>query len=132
MSTLRELRDIRIDKLNKLKELGINPYPAKSFKSVDNKQLHESFDSYEGKEVVVSGRAKSIRTHGKLAFIDLKDMSGKIQLYIKEQNLQNANHDNSEINFSELDLLDSGDFIEGKGVVTKTQRGEISIEVITI
>lgn len=132
MSTLSELRQIRIEKLEKLKELGIPPYPPTSYKSNPNVFFHENFEKNEGKEVVASGRITSIRKHGKLAFIDLKDASGKIQLYIKEDALLNPDHKKGQLGFDELGLLDSGDFAEGKGVLTKTQRGEISIEVSSV
>jgi lysyl-tRNA synthetase, class II len=129
MSTLKELRSVRLEKLEELKKLGINPYPAKSYKTIVNAIVTEKFSELEGKEVVVAGRIMSLRKHGKLAFLDLKDSTGKIQLYIKEQNLQNADYANSELTFDDLHLLDIGDFAEGKGKVTKTQRGEISVEV---
>lgn len=132
MSTLSELRQIRIEKLEKLKELGIPPYPPTSYKSNPNIFFHENFEKNEGKEVVASGRITSVRKHGKLAFIDLKDASGKIQLYIKEDALLNPDHKKGQLGFDELGLLDSGDFAEGKGVLTKTQRGEISIEVSSV
>lgn len=132
MSTLSELRQIRIEKLEKLKELGIPPYPPTSYKSNPNVFFHENFEKNEGKEVVASGRITSVRKHGKLAFVDLKDASGKIQLYIKEDALLNPDHKKGQLGFDELGLLDSGDFAEGKGVLTKTQRGEISIEVSSI
>lgn len=132
MSTLSELRQIRIEKLEKLKELGIPPYPPTSYKSNPNVFFHENFEKNEGKEVVASGRITSVRKHGKLAFVDLKDASGKIQLYIKEDALLNPDHKKGQLGFDELGLLDSGDFAEGKGVLTKTQRGEISIEVSSV
>lgn len=128
MSTLAELRAIKLEKLNKLKELGINPYPALSNKNVNNSELVAEFDKYENKEVIVAGRILSKRGHGKLAFIDLYDESGKIQLYIKEDVLEQANYKNGELNFNDLDLLDTGDIIESKGIVVKTQRGEISVQ----
>lgn len=129
MATLKELRDARIDKLNKLREIGIDPYPARSNRNTDNIILHEEYDKYEGKEVIVAGRAVAVREHGGLAFIDLKDQTGKVQLYIKQENLKTADHKNSELSFDELKLLDAGDFVEGEGIVTKTKRGEISVEV---
>ena len=132
MSSLKELRDVRLDKLNRLRALGVNPYTAKSFKDTENGDILVNFEKVEGKEVTVAGRAVAIRTHGKLAFIDIRDQSGKIQLYIKEDNITKADHINEEINFSELDLLDNGDFVEGTGKVVKTQRGEISVEVSRI
>ena len=132
MSTLIGLRNIRLEKLDKLKKLGVDSYPAKSYKTLTNLEAHEKFGQLEGKEVVAAGRITSIRKHGKLAFIDVKDASGKIQLYIKEDKLTKPNYKDSELGFDNLDLLDVGDFAEGKGTLTKTERGEISVEVKTI
>ncbi len=129
MATLKELRDARIEKLNQLKALGINPYPAKSYRNVDNRDIKTNFEELVGKEVVVAGRAFAIREHGKLYFIDLKDHTDKIQLYIKSENIQQANYKDSELNFDDLKLIDIGDIIEAHGVVSKTKRGEISVEV---
>jgi len=128
MTTLTELRAIKLEKLNEMKTLGINPYPALSNKSLNNNELVNSFKSYENKEVTVAGRIVAKRGHGKLMFIDLLDESGKVQLYIKEDTFEKANYENSELNFEDLDLLDTGDFIESLGTVVKTQRGEISIQ----
>jgi lysyl-tRNA synthetase class 2 len=132
MTTLVELRNVRLGKLARFKKLGIEPYPAKSHRTHENKEIHNNFESLSGKEVVVAGRITSMREHGKLAFIDLKDASGKIQLYIKEQNLNSADHKKGELNFSELSLLDLGDFSEGRGIVTKTKSDEISVEVSSL
>ena len=118
-----------MEKLKKLREMGIDPFPAKSSRNTENIAVAERFEELGGKEVTVAGRAVAVREHGKLAFIDIKDNTGKVQLYIKEQNLQNPNYKYSELGFSDLYLLDSGDFVEGTGTVTKTQRGEISVEV---
>src|SRR5438105_2376631 len=118
MSTLKELRDIRIEKLNKLRSLGVDPYPAKSQRNIDNQKIHDDFENLNGKEVIAAGRIVSIRTHGKLAFIDVKDQTGKVQLYIKEENLSLENNTfkidraNSELEFADLNLLDNGDFVE--------------------
>lgn len=129
MSTLKELREVRLEKLNKLKELGIDPYPARTNPTNKATEFHEKFSTLEDKTVTASGRIVSLRKHGKLMFIDLKDATGKIQLYIKEENIKKANYANSELNYEELDLLDTGDFAEGTGKLTKTKSGEISIEV---
>jgi lysyl-tRNA synthetase class 2 len=77
----------------------------------------------------VGGRITSIRDHKELFFIDIKDSTAKIQLYIKQENFSEADHAKSELGFSELSLLDSGDFIEAQGTVTKTRTGQISISV---
>ncbi len=129
MATLKELRDSRIEKLNRLKELGVDPFPAKSYRNIDNGDIVSQFEEFEGKEVIVAGRALAVRTHGALTFIDIKDQTGKVQLYCKQENLQIADYSRSEVEFENLHLLDFGDFVEGHGKVTKTQRGEISIEV---
>ena len=128
MSTLKDLRNIRLEKLNKLKELGVDPYPAKSFKNIDNIKAFEKFDEIQNTEVIAGGRITSIRKHGQLAFIDIEDNSSKIQLYIKSENLTDPDYKNSELSFDNIELLDVGDYAEAKGNVTKTQRGEISIE----
>ena len=129
MATLKEYRDIRIEKLNKLKELGVNPYPAQSHRTHLSNSIIENFSDLEGQEVTVAGRVFSIRSHNVLCFIDLKDASGKIQLYLKQDNFQKQDYKNGEIKFEDLSLLDTGDFIEGTGKVTKTKTGQISVEV---
>lgn len=132
MATLKEYRDIRIEKLNKLKNLGVNPYPAETHKTHSNGEIIENFSSLEGTTVNVAGRIISIRTHSKLCFMDINDASGKIQLYLKEENFTNPNYENSEIGFGDLNLLDTGDFIEATGNVVKTKAGEISVEAKSI
>ncbi|MBW6441416.1 lysine--tRNA ligase [Patescibacteria group bacterium] len=129
MATLKEYRDIRIEKLNKLKELGVNPYPAQSGRTHLNSEITQNFEEFEGKEVVVAGRIFSIRSHNVLCFIDVKDASGKIQLYLKEDNLTEQAYAKGELKFEDLGLLDTGDFIEGAGRVTKTKTGETSVEI---
>ena len=132
MATLRELRDVRIGKLDKLKSLGIDPYPAKSYKSINNIEIENEFSKLEGKKVIAAGRIIAFRKHGKLAFMDIKDATGKVQLYIKEENLNSADRSKSELNFSNLDLLDTADFVEASGLVVKTQSGQISVEAVTL
>src|SRR3989338_3133367 len=132
MATLKELRDARLAKLEKLRELGVDPYPARSNRSAPAGVVTANFAIWESKEITVSGRLISIRRHGLLTFMDLKDASGKIQLYIKEGDLSQVNHKHSELSFDDLELLDSGDFLEGSGRVVKTKSGEISVEVSKI
>ncbi len=132
MASLKEYRDARLHKLEQLKQLGVNPYPAKSGKSVSNGEIIQGFAHWDGKTVTVAGRILAFREHGQLAFIDIKDSSGKVQLYIKADELVKANYTNSELNFSDLALLDSGDFVEANGKVTKTKAGEISVQVTSV
>jgi lysyl-tRNA synthetase, class II len=129
MSTLKELRAVRLEKLQLLRSMGVDPYPARSFRNTENIEVIENFEKLEGKEVTVAGLGVSMREHGKIAFIDIKDDTAKIQLYIKEQNIAEPEYKYSELGFKDLHLLDTGDYVEGTGIVTKTQRGEISVEV---
>lgn len=127
--TLEKIRNVRIEKAKKLKELGINPYPAKSYKNIDNIEITNRFDELNDKEVIVAGRLMSFRSHGHLAFGHIQDQSGKVQLYIKDTDLANTSQEKQTIGFDDLELIDTGDFVEAKGIVTKTQRGEISVLV---
>ena len=126
---LNQLRDIRIDKLKKISDLGINTYPSKSERTHIINQLKENFADFENTKVVVAGRIMSWREHGQLIFFDLMDGSGKIQIYVKADSLTVAKN---ALAFEDLKLLDLGDFVEIDGVVTKTQRGEISVAPNTI
>ena len=132
MATLKELREARLHKLEQLKNLGIDAYPAISKKDFSNKVILDKFEELDGKEVSVTGKIFSIRGHGKLSFIDIKDASSMLQLVLKETDVLNADYKYSELNFSDLHLLDTGDFVEATGKVFKTQRGEKSIEVTKI
>lgn len=132
MSRLTEMRQQRLDKLNRLREMGFDPYPAKSHRSHTNQQVTQHFDQHEGAEVTLAGRLMTLRDHGHLMFGDLFDESGKIQLYIKEDSLESSNQDQQTLGFSDLYLLDAGDIIEATGTITKTQRGEISLQPRTI
>src|SRR3989344_2395958 len=132
MSTLKELRNLRLEKLKTLRDFGVDPYPAKSSRNITCGEILSNFESFENKQIVVAGRIISMREHGKLAFIDIKDQSGKIQLYLKQENIKSPNYKYSELGFDNLDLLDNGDFVEGIGRVVKTQRGQVSVEVVKL
>lgn len=126
---IEQLRQIRIDKMNKLRELGIDPYPAKSNRTNVISDVLDNYQSFEGNEVIIAGRVVNVRHHGKLIFIDIKDQSGKIQIYLKDEDLSKyPNRQNSELTFTEVvEFIDLSDFVEVTGVITKTPRGEVSI-----
>ncbi|MFH2085433.1 MAG: lysine--tRNA ligase [bacterium] len=120
MSRLDQLKQARLDKLDKLKSLGVNVSPA-SFKPL-NRIVNCKFDT----EVTVAGRVRGYRRQGKVAFIDLQDESGKIQVFASLADMgENA--------YEVAKLLDVGDFIGVEGTVFKTQAGEktIRIQVLT-
>lgn len=129
MATLKELRDERLRKLQELKSLGINPYPASSKRTHTADQIVSDFSELEGQIVTLTGRIINTRKFGKIAFFVLKDASGQAQLFLKHDNFEQLNTANSEIGFDHINLLDPGDFIEAQGVVIKTQTGQISVEV---
>jgi lysyl-tRNA synthetase class 2 len=128
MATLKDFRDERLRKLEELKTLGVNPYPAKATRTHKNKQILESFSELEGNNVVVVGRIKSIRKFGKIAFIVVKDDSEALQLFWRASDRQ-ADYAQGEIAMKDIALLDSGDFVECSGKVIKTQTGEVSVEI---
>jgi lysyl-tRNA synthetase, class II len=129
-STLIGQRQLRLSKLEKLAELGVNPYPAKAQKQYDNAEIVEKFADFEGKTVTLAGRVGAKRGHGKLMFIDLIDDSGRIQVYLKDDTLQATDVSDKEsqyLGFEHLDLIDVADYIQVTGQIVKTERGEISI-----
>lgn len=132
MSRLTDMRQQRLDKLAKLRELGIDPFPAKSYRTHLNKQVVDNFAEFENQEVTLAGRLMSLRDHGHLVFGDLHDVSGKIQLYLREDTVAPTTVETQTLGFTDLNLMDSGDLVEATGTVTKTQRGEISLLVKTI
>lgn len=113
---LENLQKERLKKLKNIKSLGINPYPSQSKRkhtvSIARKMM--------GKKVVVAGRIRSLRPHGKITFADIEDESGKLQLFFAEQQLPD---------YENLTNFDIGDFIEATGEIFKTQAGEISVKV---
>lgn len=128
MATLQELRDERLRKLEELKQLGINPYPAKAKRTHLLSQISGDFKTLENQPVTVVGRVTGIRKFGKIAFIVIKDASGSVQLFLREGGLSFEAAKN-QIGLEHIMLLDSGDFIQAAGPVIKTQTGEISVEL---
>lgn len=129
MANLKELRDERLRKLEELKKLGINAYPAQAHRTHDAGVVVSEFAKLEGKPVTVAGRIISIRKFGKLAFIVLRDVSGQVQLFLKDGDVAQTKAADGVIGMAHLNLLDSGDFIEASGDVAKTKTGEISVMV---
>ncbi len=129
MATLKELRDERLRKLEELKKLGVDPYPAHAERTHNLADIADNFDELEGKQVTVVGRIKSIRKFGKIAFVVIEDWAGERQMFWKSQDDKQPDYANSELGIKQISLLDSGDFIEVTGPVIKTQTGEISVEV---
>jgi lysyl-tRNA synthetase class 2 len=124
---LSEQEIIRRQKLNALREIGINPYPANLF-PVDHtsKQVKENFE--EGKKVILAGRMMSDRDMGKASFVELQDSEGRIQLYFNRDVLC-PGEDKSLYNQVFRKLTDLGDFIGIEGELFLTKVGEKSVRV---
>ena len=132
MATLQDYRNERLRKLEELKKLGINPYPAKTSRTHMAEGIVSKFDVLENQTVTVAGRLMGLRKFGKLAFLVVKDASGQIQLFLRDGDVSMPDTANGVLGMKELPLLDTGDFIEATGVVMKTQTGEISVGVKTL
>ena len=112
---------IRREKLAQLRESGNDPFRLTRFDvTTDSAQIKAHFDELEGKTVAVAGRLMSKRGMGKVIFADLQDDAGRIQLYIKFDEMEEAA-------FEACRKLDIGDIVGVSGDVFRTQRGEISV-----
>ncbi len=117
----------RRENLSKLREMGIDPYPAALFPvNAYAEELKRDFE--EGKSVCLAGRMMSQRIMGKASFAELQDASGRIQVYFNRDEIC-PNKDKTLYNEVFKKLLDLGDFIGIHGTVFKTQVGEISVNV---
>jgi len=124
---LSEQEIIRREKLNGLRELGINPYPADLFPvNHTSKQVKENFE--EGKKVIVAGRLMSIRDQGKACFAELQDSEGRIQLYLNRDMLC-LGEDKSMYTTVFKKLTDLGDFIGVEGELFMTKVGAQCLRV---
>ena len=129
---LSEQELLRREKLEELKKLGINPYPAALY-PVDNysAEIKASFKDEEKDElsdVCLAGRIMSVRDMGKASFAVLQDSHGRIQIYIRKDDLTKEG-DTTLYDIVWKKLLDIGDFIGVKGFVFRTKTGEISVHV---
>ena len=119
-STEEELIAVRREKLNRLRELGVNPYGERFLIDKEIDELSESFN--EGSKVVVAGRITAHRDMGKSHFFDISDFKGRIQCYL---NAKAVGEESFEI-FKQLDL---GDWIGIEGETFKTKVGEPTVKV---
>src|SRR3989338_5288026 len=129
MPTLEELRQTRIQKLERLKNNGINSYPTKIRRDFEIKKILDKFWFWRitKKVFYLTGRIKNQRVHGKAAFFDLEDASGKIQCFMSPADLS------SKKSYDEfIASCDIGDFVEVKGSVFKTKKGEKTLRIFEI
>jgi len=127
MSQLSEQEIVRREKLSKLRELGINPYPADLF-PVTHSSAKVKSEFSEGTKVVLAGRLMRKKIQGKAAFAELQDSEGRIQIYINRDEVCPGD-DKSLYNDVFKKLLDLGDFIGIEGELFTTQVGEKTVLV---
>lgn len=128
---LSEQEIVRRESLQKLQELGINPYPAELFEvNVSAQDIKKNYEArkLDYKNISIAGRLMSRRIMGKAAFAELQDSSGRIQLYFNRDEIC-PGEDKTMYNTVFKKLLDIGDFVGIKGHVFTTKVGEISIHV---
>ena len=119
---LNEMLQIRRQKLKDLQDQGKNPFKIEKFNPDHHTtDITDNFEEFEGKEVTLAGRVMSKRGHGKISFMDIQDMKGRIQILSKIDEL-------GEEAYKIISYLDMGDIVGVEGEVFKTQSGEISIK----
>ncbi|MEA2062942.1 MAG: OB-fold nucleic acid binding domain-containing protein, partial [Gemmatimonadota bacterium] len=126
MEDRHELIKVRMEKIERLRALGVNPYPYSFESTAGARELVEGFrDSEEpekGERICLAGRIMSFRRKGKVAFAHIDDGLSKIQVYMRRDQL-------GEEAYEVVKLLDIGDFIGVKGFVFRTHAGEVTINV---
>ena len=119
---LSEVLQIRRDKLEALKNEGKDPFLTTSYTRTAYAQpIVDAFDDYEGREVSIAGRMMSRRIMGKASFIDVRDASGRIQSYVRRDEI-------GDEPYADFKKWDIGDIVGIRGEVFRTQKGEISIK----
>ena len=121
-----ELRQIRVDKLTALQNAGKDPFViTTAVQTHESGQIKADYDSLEGKDVNVCGRIMTWRDMGKANFIDVQDKQGRIQIYVRMNDI-------GEAEYADFKKWDIGDIVEVCGFVFKTRTGEISVHAKTI
>lgn len=125
MSLLEEFRAVRIQKLQKLRDAGIDPYPITTQRSHRIGDVIDQFDARvaDGGTLTLAGRVMAQRSHGGLTFLDIDDGSGTIQALFKEDIL------GADAYQFFTDVIDAGDFVQVSGTAFLTKRGERTLQV---
>ena len=116
-----DILQTKLDKLKDIREAGMKAYPEKAERSMTNTEALEKFDSLQGKEIILVGRVRSLRSMGNVAFAHIEDGSGKIQLFLNKKGTENY-----KLFVSAIEI---GDFIQAAGKLFVTKAGEKSLEV---
>jgi len=122
LEDLNELMQVRHEKLDELRSKGIDPFGQKFERAQYADAILNNFEQFEDKQVSLAGRVMSKREHGKASFAHIQDISGRIQFYIRQDDV-------GEDMYSIFNILDIGDLVGVEGSVFKTRRGEVTIKV---
>jgi len=123
--SFNQIVEFRREKLEKLIAKGVNPYPASFNPSHHSKEIISDFENFENNIVCVAGRIVSIRKMGKASFFNIQDSGGKIQIFIKKDEV-------GESVYEIFQLMDIGDFLGISGTVFKTKVGEVSVKTVEL
>ena len=123
--SLNQIISYRLEKLEELKKMGIDPYPHKYSPTHFSSEIIIDFSNLNKQDVDVAGRIMSIRKMGKASFFDIQDSLGKIQIFIKKDEI-------GDKYYNHFNLLDIGDYVGVFGYVFKTKMDEISISAIKL
>lgn len=118
--SLNEIIRFRNEKLNTLREQSVDPYPHNYSPTHTSSDVLDNYDELEGKDVTVAGRIMALRKMGKASFFHIQDMGGRIQVYIKRDDV-------GENSYAHFKLMDIGDIVGVKGSPFTTKMGEQSI-----
>ena len=123
--SLNQLIQVRKEKLEKIIAKGIDPYPSMFNPTHSSKEVLSKFNELENKSVIIAGRILSIRKMGNASFFHIQDSLGKIQIFIKKDDIGEDGYEN-------FMLMDIGDFVGVEGPVFKTKVGEVSIKTASL
>lgn len=112
----------KLEKLERLKEAGESVYPEKSERTMTNAEALEKFDALQGQDVFLVGRVKSLRSMGKVTFAHIEDESGKIQIFLKRDEMDEARYRLF------VGAVEMGDFVQIKGALFLTQKEEKTLQ----
>ncbi|MEG0013939.1 MAG: lysine--tRNA ligase [Cellulosilyticaceae bacterium] len=118
---LNELLKVRYDKLKELQDKGKDPFQITKYDvTAHSEEITNQFEAFDGKEVSIAGRIMAKRDMGKASFVHIQDTDGRVQSYVRKDEL-------GEEVYAEFKKYDIGDIVGIKGVVFRTQKGEISV-----
>jgi len=116
-----DLRQVKVEKLKELIKAGRDPFKVSKYEvTATSKDIKDKYEEMEGKHVSIAGRIMSKRGQGKVGFYDIQDSIGRVQMFVKEDNI-------GEEEYKWLKTYDIGDILGVKGEVFKTKMGEISV-----